>query len=408
MIKESLTSLLDERLLELQAQGVSKRPEHVITGIKPAGEGFGPRCFLQGHDGRAFLRMNSNSYLGLSLHPKVIAAEEAAAREYGAGPGAVRFISGTHKPHVDLEQQLAEFHGREAAMIFSAAYAAVLGVLPPLISDQTIVLSDELNHNSIINSIRLSQPADKAVYQHLDMEDLEQQLQNCIGRCKRLLVVTDGIFSMRGDHAPLRALIALCHQYRDEFEEGIITVVDDSHGVGAFGRNGKGTEEHTGAQADILIATLGKALGVNGGYVVSSQRVIDYLRESSPLYIYSNPITPSEAAAASAALEILAGAEGKGLLDRMKTLTRRFERGLLDLRYEIIEGPHPIVPLMVRDTDKTTRLVKRLFDHNILATGLNYPVVPRGDEAIRFQISASHSERDIDQVLDVLADRVGR
>ncbi len=407
MIKESLTSLLDERLQELQAQGVSKRPEHVITGIKPAEGGFGPRCFLQGQGDREFLRMNSNSYLGLSLHPKVIAAEEEAVRKFGAGPGAVRFISGTHKPHVDLEQQLAEFHGREAAMIFSAAYAAVLGVLPPLISEQTMVLSDALNHNSIINSIRLSQPADKAVYQHLDMEDLEQQIQNSIGRCKRLLVVTDGIFSMRGDHAPLRALTEICRQYGDEFEEGIITVVDDSHGVGAFGRNGRGTEEHTGAQADILISTLGKALGVNGGYVVSSQRVIDFLRESSPLYIYSNPITPSEAAAASAALEILDAAEGKGLLDRMKTLTRRLERGLLDLRYEIIERPHPIVPLMIRDTDKTTRLVKRLFDHNILATGLNYPVVPKGDEAIRFQVSASHTEQDIDQVLDTLADRVG-
>ncbi len=405
MLKEPFSAVLDERLQELQAQGVSKRPEPVITGIQPAEDGHGPRCFLQGHDDHAFLRMNSNSYLGLSLHPKVIAAEEAAARQYGAGPGAVRFISGTHKPHVELERQLAAFHGREAAMIFSAAYAAVLGVLPPLISEQTIVLSDALNHNSIINSIRLSQPAEKAVYQHLDMEDLERQIRNSIGRCKRLLVVTDGIFSMRGDHAPLRAMTALCDRYQKEFDEGIITVVDDSHGVGAFGRNGRGTEEHTGVQADLLVATLGKALGVNGGYVVSSQRVIDYLRETSPLYIYSNPITPSEAAAASAALEILAGAEGKGLLDRMKILTRRFERGLLDQRFEIIEGPHPIVPLMIRDTEKTTRLVKRLFDHHILATGLNYPVVPRGDEAIRFQISASHTERDIDQVLDALADR---
>ncbi len=402
MAREAFTRMLEEKLHALTERGVCKRTEHVITAVRPAAEGNGPRYYLAGYGERAFLRMNSNSYLGLALNPRVIQAEEAAARAFGTSPGAVRFISGTYQPHVELEQRLAAFHGREAAMLYSAAYAAVMGVLPPLLSGNTFVLSDALNHNCIINSIRLAQPTGKGVYRHLDMHDMELQLQRCVGRCKRLLVVTDGIFSMRGDHAPLQELIAICNRYESEFDEGIITVVDDSHGVGAFGSTGRGTEEATGARADILVATLGKALGVNGGYVAARQRVIDYLRETSPFYIYSNPITPAEAAAASRALELLDSTEGYRTLTKLRELTHRFERGLVRMGHEIIPSEHPIVPLMIRDTARTTALVNGLFDHNVLVTGLNYPVVPRGDEEIRFQISASHTQQDIDFVLEVL------
>ncbi|NOQ46603.1 MAG: aminotransferase class I/II-fold pyridoxal phosphate-dependent enzyme [Desulfobulbaceae bacterium] len=402
MSLDSLSMILVARLNEMREKGISKGPEHIISGTKPAADGSGPRCYLEGYGNREFLRMNSNSYLGLSLHPEVIAAEEKAAREFGTGPGAVRFISGTYGPHVQLESRLAEFHGRQAAMIFNAAYAAIMGVLPQLITDKTIVLSDTLNHNCIINGVRLARPARKYVYRHLDMTDLEAKLHACIGNAKRLLVVSDGIFSMRGDFVPLHELTAICHQYEEHFAEGIVTIIDDSHGIGAFGQSGRGVEEFTGSRADILVATLGKALGVNGGYVVADKSVIDYLRETAQFYVYSNPITPSEAAAASQALALLDGPVGQEMLVRLRSLTRRFEVGLLQMSLEIIEGEHPIVPLMIRDTEKTTALVQYLFEHGILATGLNYPVVPEGDQEIRFQVSASHTEQDIDFVLNVL------
>ena len=404
MAIDKLSAVLSASLHELQAQGRRKGEEDIISSITPAGSDHGPRYFLAQYRDREFLAMNSNSYLGLSMHPQVISAEEQAAREFGTGPGAVRFISGTYQPHVTLEKKLAAFHGREAAMIFSAAYAAVMGILPPLIDKDTIVLSDSLNHNSIINAIRLARPARKLIYRHLDMGNLEEKIKSCIGQGKRLLVVTDGIFSMRGDYAPLDQISALCRHYEEQFEQGIITVVDDSHGIGAFGQTGRGVEDFTNTRADILVATLGKALGVNGGYVVANQTVIDYLRETAPFYIYSNPITPAEAAAAEQALTLLDSHTGHQLLNRLRRLTDRFETGLRKLGFEILAGPHPIVPLMIRDTRKTAALVDHLFSQNILVTGLNFPVVPKGDEEIRFQVSASHTEQDIDYVLNVLAE----
>jgi glycine C-acetyltransferase len=330
-------------------------------------------------------------------------------RAFGAGPGAVRFISGTWAPHIELERRLAAFHGREAAMIFSSAYATVMGVLSPLITPETAVISDALNHNSIINAIRLSRPKRKEIYGHLAMDELEAQLQACAKDCKRAVVVTDGIFSMRGDHAPLQEIVALARKYDGDFEENVLVVADDSHGIGAFGATGRGTEEFTGsASVDLLVATLGKAFGVNGGYVAASRTVIEFLRETSPFYIYSNPITPGEAAAAAKAVEIVDGPRGRALLEHLRAMTARFEAGLTGLGYETIPGAHPVVPLMVRDTQRTSALVAHLRAHGVLATGLNYPVVPRGDEEIRFQISADHTEADVDEALDVLARFPGR
>ena len=317
----------------------------------------------------------------------------------------MRFISGTYDVHVALERKLAEFHGREEAMIFSSAYATIVGVIAPLVSDQTIVISDELNHNSIINAIRMSRPLDKAVYKHLDMGQLEEQIRAAEGRARRVLVVTDGIFSMRGDHAPLDEIVAMARRHDAAFEEGVIVMVDDSHGVGAFGATGRGTEEYTGSPpVDVLVGTLGKAFGVNGGYVTSSSAVIRYLRETAPMYIYSNPITPGEAVAARAAVELLDSPRGRELLERLRSLTKRFEEGLVRLGFETIPGEHPVTPLVVRDTAKTRELVQHLYRNGVLATGLAYPVVPRGDDEIRFQINADHTEADIDEVLRILSE----
>lgn len=394
--------MLRSHLEALAEQGIRKGSENTITGIRPPEGGYGPRYFLAGHGQKPFLLMNSNSYLGLALHPEVIAAEAQAAKNFGTGPGAVRFISGTFQAHVQLEARLAAFHGREAGMLFSSAYVAVMGVLPQLISPETAVISDELNHNCIINALRLARPAAKAIYRHLDMADLEEKIRESRGAARRLVLVTDGVFSMRGDHAPLDRIQALAGQYRQEFAEGIITVADDSHGVGVFGQCGRGTEEYTGAGVDVLIATLGKAMGVNGGYVVASRLLIDYLRETAPMYIYSNPITQAEAAAALKALEIIDSPAGSSLLARVRRLSGLLRRGLQDTGHEILDGEHPIVPLMLRDTAKTAEVVRFLFANAILATGLKFPVVPKGDEEVRLQISASHTEQDMQYLLNVL------
>lgn len=395
--------LFQAKINQLQQQGVCKGDEKIVTGIKLPVDGFGPRYQLQGYGERAFLRMNSNSYLGLARHPAVIETETLAVEKYGAGPGAVRFISGTYAPHVELEHRLAAFHGREAAMLFSAAYVTMVGVLPQFISEQTLIVSDALNHNCIINAIRLAHPAGKVIYAHGDMDELDNILAGNRGRFQRVCVVTDGVFSMRGDYAPLAGLNRCCAQYQNDYAEGIITVVDDSHGAGAFGKTGRGTEEVTGGQADVLIATLGKAFGVNGGYVAASATAIAYLRETAPLYIYSNPITAAEAAAALAALDVLESPEGTHLLDQLRSFSVKLRSGLQRLGFETLAGEHPIVPVFIRDTAKTAALVAHLFNHDILATGLNYPVVPQGDQEIRLQVSAEHTGKDLDYLLDVLA-----
>lgn len=400
---DRIEGLLGTALRDMDERGVSKRAENVITAVVPPKAGRGPRYRLAGFGDQEFLRMNSNGYLGLALHYRVMSAEENALASYGAGPGAVRFISGTWAPHVELERRLAAFHKRPAAMIFSSAYATTMGVLPQLVTQETLLVSDELNHNSIINAMRLSRPGEKQVYKHLDLAQLDAILAAGAGSWRRAVVVTDGIFSMRGDHALLDEMVEVAHRHDSGYPENVIVVADDSHGVGAFGATGRGVEEYCGGlPADLLVATLGKAFGVNGGYVAGSGVLVDYLRETSPFYIYSNPITPGEAAAATVAIDIVDSAAGRSLLDHLRAMTGRFEGGLTARGWETIAGEHPIVPLMVRDTERTSALVAHLKQEGILATGLNFPVVPRGDEEIRFQMCADHTLADIDQALAAL------
>ncbi|HBY56254.1 MAG TPA: 7-keto-8-aminopelargonate synthetase [Candidatus Atribacteria bacterium] len=400
---DNLEKFLSQTLKELKDEGRLKGKEYIITKVKRPEGSKGPRYFLKGKGEQEFIRMNSNSYLGMSLREEIIQEEKRVTETFGVGPGAVRFISGTFETHRELEKRLAKFHQREDAMLFSSAYSTVVGILTPLITSDTIVISDELNHNCIINALRLARPKDKKIYKHLDMNELENRIKESVGQAKRLIIVTDGIFSMRGDYAPLDIISNLSKKYDREFPENILLLVDDSHGIGAYGKTGRGTEEYTNAEGvDILVGTLGKAFGVNGGYVTSNQTIITYLRETAPMYIYSNPISPAEASAALKSLEILDSERGKDILTHLHQMTKKFEKGLLDLGYEIIESDHPIVPLMVRDTKKTTDLVNYLIENGILATGLNYPVVPKGDEEIRFQINADHTPYDIDYTLNVL------
>lgn len=396
-LEEEISRQLDE----LKEEGTLKGEELVITEINEK-EGKAPRYCIEGKEGE-FLKMNSNSYLGLHLHEDVVKAEEEASEKYGAGPGAVRFIHGTYKSHKKLEKRLADFHGRESCIIYSSAYSAMGGIIRPLTSDETLILSDELNHNCIINGIRMAKPKGKDIYPHLDMDGLEEKLRGAAGNYSRVMVITDGVFSMRGDYVDLNELVGLAEKYDSEFEEGVFTVMDDSHGVGAYGETGRGTTEITGEDGiDILLATMGKSFGVNGGYVVTDEKIVKYLRETSPFYIYSNPITAPEAHAATTSVDILDSEEGKEKLDHLREMTNYFEDGLVEMGHEIIRGPHPIVPLMIRDTEKTTEMVDYLTENEILATGIKYPVVPEGDESIRFQISADHTKEDLDYVLETI------
>jgi len=400
---DRLTPVLDRHVAELEEAGTAKGAEHVVVGVRPAEGDRGPRFLLEGEGDREFIRMNSNSYLGLGLRKEIMEAEEEGTRRYGAGPGAVRFISGTYDVHVALEERLAAFHDREAAMIFSSAYATIVSTMVPLVTKETVLISDELNHNCIINAMKLARPAGKAIYAHNDVAQLEARLEEWAGRAKRALVATDGIFSMRGDHAPLDEIAAVCRRFDDRFEENVVLFVDDSHGVGAFGDSGRGVEEYVGAEGvDVLVGTLGKAFGVNGGYVASDASLIRFLRESAPMYIYSNPITPGEAHAAKAAVDFVDSEEGRAALAHLRALTSRFEKGLGRIGIETIPGDHPVVPLMIRDTARTRAMVRHLFDHGVLVTGLTYPVVPEGDEEIRTQINADHTESDVDRVLEIL------
>ncbi|MFB6214288.1 MAG: aminotransferase class I/II-fold pyridoxal phosphate-dependent enzyme, partial [Candidatus Bipolaricaulia bacterium] len=233
--------------------------------------------------------------------------------------------------------------------------------------------SDELNHNCIINGIRMAKPGGKDIYSHLDMDSLEEKLQGAISDYERVIVVTDGVFSMRGDYPDLPKLADLARKYDSEFKDGVFTVMDDSHGVGAYGETGRGTTEVTGEDGiDLIVSTMGKALGVNGGYVVTRKVITRYLRETSPFYVYSNPITAPEASAAIKSLEILDSGRGRSMLSHLSEMTNYFEAGLKDIGHEVIEGPHPVVPLMIRDAKETKGLVNYLKENNILATAIVY------------------------------------
>lgn len=400
---DRLADALDAHVSILHEQGIAKGKETVVTGVCRARGDRGPRFLLEGQGKKEFIRMNSNSYLGLGLHPAVIQAEEAGSALFGAGPGAVRFISGSYSVHVDLERELAAFHNREAAMVFSSAYGTIVSVLTAMTTADTVLVSDELNHNCIINAMRMCRPGGKVVYPHLDVEALDRALAEWAGKVRRALIVTDGIFSMRGDHAPVDEIMEVARRHDEAYEENAVVLVDDSHGVGAFGATGRGAEEYThSTPVDVLVGTLGKAFGVNGGYVTSSQAVVDFLRENSPMYIYSNPITAGEAAAARKSVQIVDSEEGQVLLEKLRGLTRRFEEGLGRIGIQTIPGEHPVVPLMIRDTRRTRILTDYLFQNGVLVTGLTYPVVPKGDEEIRAQINADHTESDIDDVLALL------
>jgi len=406
MSLQKLNTALLADVAKLRDEGRAKAPERVIVGYVPPRDGRGPRYRLQGSD-REFLRMNSNSYLSLSNHPQVLEAADSASHAFGAGPGAVRFIDGTFAPHAQLESRIAGYVGRPAARVFNSAYTTVLGVAITLAGPDTFWIGDELNHNCIIRAMRIANvpSSQRAIFKHNDLADLAAHLDRVPDGVGRVIVIFDGIFSMRGDHAPVAEIAALAGRHEHRFRDGVITMMDDSHGIGAYGATGRGTEEHCGAQVDVFVGTFGKAFGVNGGFVASSVELVEAVRQKADTYIYTNPLGAADAAAAVRAVDLADSDDGRARLANLKARTAQFRDGLQALGFESIPGPHAVVPLLVRDTARVRAIVADLFDRGILAVGLTFPVVPKGDETIRFQINAAHTEADIAEVLGALAAR---
>ena len=405
MAKQQFFASLQQEIARIDAAKVSKRNERVIEGFTADPS---PKAVIQGKNLSIF---NSNDYLGLRHHQSLKQAEHTASEKYGTGPGAVRFISGSLQIHRDLEKKIAQFHGRDDALVFSSAFATNMAVLfcllkgqskDSVVSGNTLVVSDELNHRSIIDGIRVAglESTQKAVFRHFDANHLAEVLEQNKGKFDRVIVVSDGVFSMLGEYQDLSKIRVVIDKYDEAFKEGVLLVVDDAHGVGAFGKTGRGTEEVSNAKADVLIGTLGKAFGADGGYVTGDQVVMDYLRESAATYIYSNSISPGTAGAALAALSLMETEEGVQLLQSLEKNVKFFKENMLAAGFTFAaDSIHPIQPLLIGDADKTKALTNALYDAGFLVTNINYPVVPKGKDEIRVQISASHTQQDLENFL---------
>jgi glycine C-acetyltransferase len=394
---------LEKEIDILKTEGRAKIPERIIERFLPPTGEKGPRYKLKGYD-KEFIRLNSNSYLSLSNNAEMMKSADEATNKFGVGPGAVRFIDGTFVHHFNLEKRIAEFTSKSAAKIFNSAYTTNLGLAIAISNKKTYWIGDQLNHNSIIRAMRIANipSPNKGIFKHNDMADLKRCLDEVPDEMERVLVIFDGIFSMRGDCAPIDKIEDIVKPYDSKFKDGVITIVDDSHGIGAYGATGRGTMEHCNASPDIIVGTFGKAFGVNGGFIAASDSVIETIRQKADTYIYTNPLSVADCAAAIKAIDICDSNQGLELLKNVKARTAQFRQGLESQGKETIDGPHPVVPMLVRDTEKTHTIVKTLFENGVLVVGLTFPVVPKGDETIRFQINASHTQNDINYVLGLL------
>ncbi len=410
MNKYNFFTSLQREVERIDMAKTAKRFEHLIEDFT---DEKSPKAII---NGKPFSIFNSNDYLGFRHHPELKRAEHEATQRLGTGPGAVRFISGSFKVHRDLEKALAAFHGRDDAIVFSSAFATNLAVIfslvrgqskDSLVSGNTLVISDELNHRSIIDGVRLANlgKAEKMIFRHLDLSHLGELLRKNTDKFDRVVVITDGVFSMLGEYQNLKDLQAITEQHDKLYPQGILSIVDDCHGVAAFGKTGRGSEEISQGKADVLVGTLGKGFGVDGGYVVADQIVIDYLRESAATYIYSNSIAPGGAAAARRAVEILDSDEGLSMLSRLESNIALLKSSVKQSGFEFAaESIHPIQPVLIGDPLKTKRLIEEMLSRGFLLSAINYPVVPKGRDEIRVQLNASHTEEDIHLFTTALRD----
>jgi glycine C-acetyltransferase len=345
-------------------------------------------------DGREVINLCANNYLGLSSHPQVIEAAHQALRTHGYGLSSVRFICGTQDIHKTLEQRIASFLGTEDAILYAAAFDANGGLFEPLLGEADAVISDELNHASIIDGIRLCK-AQRWRYKHNDLADLERCLIEANEKGARFkLVFTDGVFSMDGTVAQLDKIRALCDQH------GALLGIDECHASGFMGPRGRGTHEHRGVfgKVDIITGTLGKALGgASGGFTAARQEVIELLRQRSRPYLFSNTVAPSIVGASIAVIDLLEASTT--LRDKLEANTTYFRRSITEAGFEIRPGDHPIVPIMVYDAVKAQQLAARLLELGVYVVGFFFPVVPKGQARIRVQMSAAHDLADLEKAV---------
>ena len=372
-----------QALNELREQGLIKS-ERQLGSPQSALISVGER--------RGVVNLCANNYLGLANHPAVIAAAHRALDEHGYGMASVRFICGTHELHRELETRLSAFLGTEDTILYSSCFDANGGLFETLLGADDAVISDSLNHASIIDGIRLCQ-AQKFRYANADLASLEEQLRAAAGTRTRL-IVTDGVFSMDGTFAPLLGICALAERY------DALVVVDDSHATGFIGEHGRGTPERAGVmgRVDLLTGTFGKALGgAAGGYVSGRQAAIDWLRQRSRPYLFSNSVPPVIAATTLRVLELIA--EGDELRAQLTRNARQFRAGLSAAGFTLIPGEHPIIPVMLGDAALAARMADRLLELGVYVIGFSYPVVPKGQARIRTQLSAGHTAGQLERAV---------
>lgn len=342
-------------------------------------------------DGKRVLNFCSNNYLDLANHPDLKKAATAAIEKYGVGPAAVRSIAGTLDLHVQLEERLAKFKGVEAVIALQSGFNANQGVIPTLTDKGDIIISDELNHASVIDGVRLSK-ADRGIYKHCDVADLKVQLDAAKAKkYSKILVITDGVFSMDGDVAPLDQITEVCEAY------DALLMVDDAHGEGVLGRGGRGIVDHFQLhnRVDIEIGTLSKAFGVVGGYVAGRKVLIDYLHQRSRPFLFSSATTPADTAACIAGVDLLERSTGQ--VEKLWENTNYFKSKLLKLGFNTGRSATPIVPVMLGEAPLAQKFSKRCFEEGVFAMAIGYPTVPQGKARVRTMISASHSKADLDQ-----------
>ena len=345
--------------------------------------------------------LSSNNYLGLASHPDVVSAGEEGLARYGAGTASVRFICGTFAPHHDLERELADLVGCESALTYASCWNANEAVIPSLTDERTVLISDELNHASIVDAMRLARPARKLVYKHSDMGELREALVAC-ERDQRKLVVTDGVFSMEGDLARLPDIVELARA------QDAVVIVDDSHGTGVMGATGRGVAEHFGllGEIDVITSTLGKALGgAAGGFVASSREVCDILAQRSRPQLFSNALPPTVACSADRAVQILR--EHPELVARLHENTRAFRTRLREAGFRPLDGEAAIIPIILGETAAAMAFSARLLDQGVFVTGFGFPVVPEGTARVRVQMSAAVTAEHLDRALAAF-ETVGR
>ncbi len=379
----SLAAELDAELAAIKAQSLWKTERPILSPQDP-------HIAVEG--GREVLNFCANNYLGLAHHPDLVAAAKAALDSHGLGMASVRFICGTSDLHATLEKRLSDYLGQEDTILYAACFDANGGVFEPLFGEKDAIISDSLNHASIIDGVRLSK-AKRYRYANGDMNELEAQLKAARGEgARRIVVVTDGVFSMDGYFADLKHIRQLADAH------GALLMVDDCHATGFIGPQGRGTPARAGIRADILTGTLGKALGGSaGGYVAASRQIVDMLRQRSRPYLFSNALPPPIVGAALAAIDI--AEKGDGLRDRLFANARAFRAGMGQAGFTLLPGEHPIIPVMLGEAKLAQEMAAKLYQQGVYVTGFFYPVVPQGKARIRTQMSAAHTPADVERAI---------